>query len=342
MTRRVLVSGGAGYIGSALVGMLLERGWAVRVLDRLYWGESSLAPWRDRIELVQADVRDVPDEMLEGVDGVIHLAGLSNDPTAEYNPEANWQMNALATRRLAEACKRMKVGRFVFGSSCSLYDGLPPGPAYSEDTCVQPKGPYATSKYYAERALLELADDDFDPVILRQATVHGFSTRMRFDLVVNTFVKDAVQNGRLQLHGGGWMWRPLVGIRDTAMAQIICLEAPRDKVHGQVFNVVQDNYQIRELAMLVSGSAQMRKYSVSLTDAPLPSIVRDYKCDNSKLRAVLGFTPQVTVLESVEEMLRWIERDGFVDFNHPQYYNIRWMTLLEELRPQFTKFASVF
>ena len=342
MTKRVLVSGGAGYVGSVLVGLLLERGWAVRVLDRLYWGESSLAPWRDRIELVQADVRDVPDEVLDGVDGVIHLAGLSNDPTAEYNPEANWQMNALATRRLAEACKRMKVGRFVFGSSCSIYDGLPPGPAYDEDTCVQPKGPYATSKYYGEQTLQELADDDFDPVILRQATVHGLSARMRFDLVVNTFVKDAVQNGRLQVHGGGWMWRPLVSIRDTAMAQITCLEAPRDKVHAQVFNVVQDNYQIRELAMLVAGSAQMRKYSVTLTDAPLPPIQRDYKCDNSKIRSVLGFAPQVTVLESAEEMLRWIERDGFVDFNHPRYYNIRWMTLLEELRPQFTRFASVF
>jgi nucleoside-diphosphate-sugar epimerase len=342
MTKRVLVSGGAGYIGSVLVGMLLERGWAVRVLDRLYWGESPLSPWRDRIELVQADVREVPDKVLQNVDGVIHLAGLSNDPTAEYNPDANWQMNALATQRLAEACKRTGVGRFVFGSSCSIYDGLPSGPSYNEETSVQPKGPYATSKHYAEQALLELADDAFDPVILRQATVHGLSTRMRFDLVVNTFVKDAVQNGHLLLHGGGWMWRPLVSIRDAAMAQITCLEAPKDKVHAQVFNVVQDNYQIRELAMLVAGSAQMRKYSVSLTDAPLPSIVRDYKCDNSKLRSVLGFAPQITVLESVEEMLHWIERDGFVDFNHPQYYNIRWMTLLEELRPQFSKFATVF
>jgi nucleoside-diphosphate-sugar epimerase len=342
MTKRVLVSGGAGYIGSVLVGMLVERGWAVRVLDRLYWGASSLAPWLDRIELVQADVRDVSDDVLEGTEGVIHLAGLSNDPTAEYNPEANWQMNAVATRRLGEACKRVKVGRFIFGSSCSLYDGLPPGPAYDEATRVEPRGPYALSKHEGEQALLQLADDDFSPVILRQGTVHGLSPRMRFDLVVNTFVKDAVQNGELHLHGGGWMWRPLLSIKDAAMAQILCLEAPRDKVHAQVFNVVQDNYQIRGLAMLVAGSAQMRKFSVRLADAPLPAILRDYKCDNTKIRSQLGFAPQVTILESVEEMLHWIERNGFVDFNHPQYYNIRWMTLLEELRPQFSKFASVF
>ena len=342
MAKRVLVTGGAGYIGSVLVGMLVEQGWVVRVLDRLYWGASSLGPWLDRIELVQADVRDVRDEALEGIDGVIHLAGLSNDPTAEYNPEANWQMNAVATRRLAEACKRMKVRRFVFGSSCSLYDGLPPGPVYDEETGIQPRGAYATSKYHAERALIELADSDFSPVVLRQGTVYGYSPRMRFDLVVNTFVKDAVQNGELYLHGGGWMWRPLVDVTDAAGAQICCLEAPREKVHAQVFNVLHDNYQIRELAMLVAGSAQLREYSVKLTDAPLPPIVRDYRCDSGKLRSRLGFTPQISVLESIDGMLHWIGRDGFIDFDHPRYYNIKWMTLLEELHPQLSKFPSVF
>jgi nucleoside-diphosphate-sugar epimerase len=342
VVKRVLVTGGGGYIGCVLVGILLERGWTVRVLERLYWETSPLERWLDRIELVQEDVREVADEVLEGIDGVIHLAGLSNDPTAEYNPEANWQMNAVATRSLAEACKRMNVSRFVFGSSCSLYDGLPAGPVYDEETSVQPRGAYATSKHYGEQALLELADSDFSPVILRQGTVYGLSPRMRFDLVVNTFVKDAVQNGELRLHGGGWMWRPLVGIRDAVMAQILCLEAPRDKVHAQVFNVVHDNYQIRELAMLVAGSAQMRKYSVKLTDAPLPEIVRDYRCDSAKIRSELGFAPQLTVLQAAEEMLQWVERDGVTDFNHPRYYNIRWMTLLEEVRPQLTKFASVF
>lgn len=340
--KRVLITGGAGYIGSVLIGMLIERDYHVRVVDRLYWGEEPIRPWLDKIELYQQDVRDLCDEVLDGVDGVVHLAGLSNDPTAEMNPEANHQMNAVATRRLAESCKRMGVPRLIYGSSCSLYDGLPAGPVYDETAEIRPRGAYAVSKYEGEVALLEHADDDFCPVLLRQGTVYGMSPRMRFDLVVNTFVMAAVQNGELQIHGGGWMWRPLVDVTDVARAHIACLEAPRDLVHGQIFNVVHNNYQIRELAMLVAGSAQMRKFRPRLKNAPLPKIVRDYKCDNSKIRAAIGFTPQVTVLESLEEMLQSIQADGMIDFNHPRYYNIAWMTLLDELHPYLAKFPSVF
>jgi nucleoside-diphosphate-sugar epimerase len=339
---RVLVTGGAGYIGTVLVQMLLDRDYQVSVVDRLYWGEEPIRAWREHVDLYQQDVRDMCDDVLDGVGAVIHLAGLSNDPTAEMNPEANHQMNAVATRRLAEACKRKGVARLVYGSSCSLYDGLPTGPVYDETADVQPRGAYATSKYEGEVALLEHADDSFCPVLLRQGTVYGMSPRMRFDLVVNTFVKAAVQNGELQLHGGGWMWRPLVDVKDVARAHIACLEAGRDLVHGQVFNVVHNNYQIRELAMLVAGSAQMREFRPRLKDAPLPKIVRDYKCDNSKMRETLGFAPQTSVLESLEEMLQWVQADGVIDLNHPRYYNIAWMTLLDELHPYLAKFPSVF
>src|SRR4029079_15502234 len=127
--------------------------------------------------------------------GVAHLAGLSNDPTAEYNPAANWEMNTIATENLARACKSVGISRFTFGSSCSIYDGRPTGPIYDETTVVQPRGAYATSKKAAEEALMALADDRFRPAILRQGTVYGWSPRMRFDLVVNTFVKDAVTKG---------------------------------------------------------------------------------------------------------------------------------------------------
>ena len=200
----------------------------------------------------------MPDDLLDGVDGVVHMAGLSNDPTAEYNPGANWEMNTVATKALAEACKRHGIQRLTFGSSCSIYDGLPTGTVYDETTDVRPRGAYATSKKAGEDELLALADDSFQPAILRQGTVYGYSPRMRFDLVVNTFVKDAISKGRLSLHGGGWMWRPLVDVTDVARAHIHCLEAPVEQVGGQIFNLMHDNYQIRELAMLVAGSAQMR------------------------------------------------------------------------------------
>jgi nucleoside-diphosphate-sugar epimerase len=166
----VLITGGAGYIGSLRTGRLLERGYNVRLLDRLYWGEGPLEAYSGRIEVEVADVRDIPPPALDGVDGVIHLAGLSNDPTAEYDPEANWQMNAVATETLGNACVERGIERIVFASSCSLYDGLPPG-MHDKSAAIVPRGAYATSKRYGEEALLGLIDRGLCPVILRNGTV---------------------------------------------------------------------------------------------------------------------------------------------------------------------------
>jgi nucleoside-diphosphate-sugar epimerase len=340
--RRILVTGGAGYIGSILSRALLARGYQVRILDRLYWGRKPIADILDRVELIQDDVRTMTADYLNGVDAVIHLAGLSNDPTAEYNPDANWQMNAVATERLARLCKEVGVRRLVFGSSCSIYDGLPSGVDHDETAPVEPRGPYATSKYYGEQVLQKLADETFCPVILRQATVYGFSPRMRYDLVVNTFVKDALAKGKLYLHGGGWMWRPLVDVTDVAAAHIACLEADPDQVRGQVFNVVHENHQIRQLAMLVAGSVQLRKRPVELEMAPLPKLVRDYRCSGEKIYRTIGFRPRVTVLESIDRMLNEIVNDGYLNFGHPRYYNIEWMSLLDEVTREQRTFSSVF
>jgi nucleoside-diphosphate-sugar epimerase len=338
--RRVLVTGGAGYIGCVLVERLLDRGYEVRVLDRLYWGEEPLAALRDRIELVVADLRDLPAGVLDGVDGVVHLGGLSNDPTADYDPEAAREVNALATEALAQACVESGVERFVFASSCSLYDGLPSG-MHDETSTVVPEGSYATSKRYAEEKLTELAGDAFCPVILRNGTVYGHSPRMRFDLVVNTFVKDALVEERLQLHGGGWMWRPLVDVRDAADAAILGLEAPAERVRAEVFNVVHANYQIRELAMLVAGSVQMLGRSVTLQDAPAPPRIRDYECSNAKLAQRLDFIPSRSVVEAVADILSSIDVEDRATLTDPRHYNIRWMELLHEVRPRLERFGSV-
>jgi nucleoside-diphosphate-sugar epimerase len=337
---KVLVTGGAGYIGCVLVERLLERGHRVRVLDRLYWGEGPLAALSDRIELVVADVRDLPADALEGVDGVINLAGLSNDPTAEYDPEANWQMNAVATERLGQACVERGIERLVFASSCSLYDGLPPG-MHDERAAIKPYGAYATSKHYAEERLLDLVPQGLCPVILRNGTVYGFSPRMRFDLVVNTFVKDALLQERLLLHGGGWMWRPLVDIRDVADAMICTLEAPADAVRGEIFNVLHSNYQIRELAMLVAGSVQLLGRSVRLEETPAPALTRDYECSNDKLSRVLGFIPRHSVVEAVSDLLARLDLEDRTMLTDPRHYNIRWLELLHEVRPRIERFGSV-
>jgi nucleoside-diphosphate-sugar epimerase len=213
-----------------------------------------------------------------------------------------------------------------------------------EETVVQPRGAYSISKRYAELMLLEAAGDGFEPTILRQGTVYGYSPRMRFDLVVNTFVKDALIKRRLELHGGGWMWRPLVDVEDIARAHIMVLEAPVETVRRQIFNVLEENYQIRQLAMLVAGSLGLlpNPIPVTLIETPLPRLVRNYRMSNAKLSRTLGFTPSRTVLESVEEMLRRLPIDNVEDLAHPRHYNIQWMTLLENVYHEQSSFPGIY
>jgi len=302
-----------------------------------------MPPGLENVECIAGDVRRFDPRWLDGIDVVSHLAGLSNDPTAEYNTQANWQMNAVATEELARACKRAGVARLVFGSSASIYDGIGAG-TYDESADVKPRGAYSVSKKYAEEKLLEAADSTFTPVILRQGTVYGYSPRMRFDLVVNTFVKDAAVFGKLFLHGGGWQWRPLVDVTDVARAHIACYLAERDDVHAEIFNVMQENYQIRELAMLVKGSLEMKlaSHRVDLQETGLPQIVRDYRMTNAKMTSRLGFTPSVTVLESIDDMLRKIPLGDPAQLLHPRGYNIAWMTILEETHAAQGDFETIY
>ena len=339
---RILVTGGAGYIGSVLIPKLLERGHQVRVVDRMFWGLPHYAEMPG-VELVNADVRKLPEGVFEGIDAVDHLAGFSNDPTAEFSPDANWQMNAVATDTIANLCREAGVRRLVFGSSCSLYDGADNiETVLDEEAALAPRGAYATSKHYSEEALLRHAGDDFEPVILRQATVFGASERMRFDLVVNAFVKDALVRQRLILHGGGRMYRPLISVNDLSDAHVACLEAPTELVAGEVFNAVGENYQVRELAEVVANALVKLGKPVALEDGPLPRIVRNYKCSGEKLRKRLDLELPTTPAVAVEDL---VERYGKVpveQLGHPKYYNIAWMELLEQVRPAYQAMQNIF
>ena len=241
------------------------------------------------------------------MDAIIHLAGLSNDPTADFAPEANWQMNAIASQALAEKCLEHGIRRLVFGSTCSIYDGLPSGVIYDETAEVDPRGAYATSKAFAEKALLEASKEGLETVILRQGTVYGPSLRLRYDLVVQTMLKDALSKRQLQLHGGGYVYRPMVDIRDTTTVFMLCAEAPGDQVGGRIFNVVHRNYQVRELAREVQQVLGKRGIGVDLVEAPAPPLVRDYRCSNELLTATVGFTPGISVGESVEDLMQFVE-----------------------------------
>ena len=199
---------------------------------------------------------------------------------------------------------------------------------------------YATSKRYGEEKLLELVDEGLVPVLLRNGTVYGYSPRMRFDLVVNTFVKDAFVQNRLLLHGGGWMWRPLVDIRDVSDAMIFALEAPADDVRGEIFNVLHSNYQIRELAMLVAGSVQLLGRPVRLEEVPAPPLTRDYECSNAKLSMTLGFIPRHSVLEAATDLVERLAGAEKAQLTDPRHYNIRWLELLNEVRPRLERFGA--
>lgn len=339
----ILVTGGAGYIGNVLVRELLDRGKSVRVFDKLYFGRDSLEDVISRIELVQGDIRSFDDRILDGVDGVIHLAALSNDPCAEYHPSANMEINAGGTDKLARACKKKGIKRFVLASSCSIYYTLDPDDTFKcEDEEVCPTAPYSLSKKKAEDALLALVDENFCPVILRKGTVFGFSPRMRYDLVVNTFVKDAYANSLLTIHAGGEMWRPLVDIKDAVEAYILLLSAPEEKVRGEIFNLAHKNYRILELAHWVKEVLKpRRKIEVDVRYFP-PVKSRSYRVSFDKITSKLGFEAKRGIAQAVNEMWEIIESGKYNDFDNPLYYNIRWMCMLADMESKLKEIGRVF
>lgn len=342
----ILVVGGAGYVGSVVVRELLERGYAVKVFDRLYYGDQGIREVLERIKLELGDIRTMDGSVLEGVDAVINLSGLSNDPTAEYNPRANFEMNTQATEHLARLCRKKGIRRFIFASSCSIYDvGIGNDEkdiVLDEDSPVNPKAAYSSSKYQAERILLSMVGSDFSPVILRKGTIYGFSPRMRYDLVVNTFLKDVLSKGHLTIHYGGEMWRPLVDVRDAARAYITCLEADEDKVKGEIFNVVYGNFRISELALRVIEALREVNVRAELRADYRYHGVRSYRVSGRKIERALDFTPAVSVEEAVKDMVENIHRYRYTDFDNPRYSNILWMKLLEEADRIINVTGSVF
>jgi nucleoside-diphosphate-sugar epimerase len=344
--KKVLVVGGAGYVGSVLAHELLERGYAVRVLDRMYFGDQGLADVRDRVEIVVGDLRAMPSMALENVEAVINIAGLSNDPTAEYNPAANYEMNTTASVALAKTCMNYGIKRYIYASSCSIYDfGVMDNyqdVIMDETSEVNPRAAYSGSKFAAEKELLPLASNKFCVTAMRKGTVFGFSSRMRYDLVVNTFVKDALSKGVIRLHYGGEMWRPMVDIRDAARAYIALLQAETDAVNGQIFNLVYNNFRISELALRIQGT--LRELGIEAEIKPDYSYkgVRNYRVSGEKLYKILNFRPKVTVEESVRTMVQEIRKGACADFENPRYYNINWMRMLEEAQKVIDVTGSVF
>jgi nucleoside-diphosphate-sugar epimerase len=246
---RVLVTGAGGYIGTSLVPMLLAAGYKVRALDRFFFGRE-LMPQHEQLEMIQADSRRLDASYLDGVDHVIDLVAISNDPSGELFQDATYQINHESRVHCATLAKAAGVKRYVLPSSCSIYGFQDPEVRCDETYQTNPLTTYAKANELAEHGVLPLADDKFCVVVLRQATVYGYSPRMRFDLAINGMTFGAWKTGVLPLMRDGTQWRPMVHVRDTASAQMFMLAAPREQVNGQLFNVGSDqnNYQLGPLA----------------------------------------------------------------------------------------------
>jgi len=339
--RTVMVTGGAGYIGSVLVRELLRGGYRVKVFDKLYFGREPLADLEKKIELIQGDVRQFPASVLKGVYAVIHMGSLSNDPTADFDPKANHEINCIGTVRVAEACKKAGVKRMTLASSAAVY-GFHVDSIADEKFRTNPQSEYAQSKLDAEKALLKLAGKNFCPVILRQATVYGFSKRMRWDLVVNTMTKDAFSKNKIFVYCAGDSWRPLVSALDVARAHIECIEAPESKVKGEIFNVVYKNFRILELAHWIKDALKekLRNVDIEVQFGTVES--RSYRISGDKIKDALGFEPKLSVEAAAREILSVLQKGKYNDFSNPIYYNINWMKQLVEMEEKLKTIGKVF
>ena len=323
---KVLVTGGAGYIGSHCVRMLLAGGHSVRVLDSLLWGDDALKPMMNgagNLEVFQGDIRHVEDVVAatKGCQGVIHLAGIVGDPACELDPEATHTINFEATKIMVEVAKYANVRRFVFASTCSVY-GAAEDYVLNEGSVVNPVSLYAETNLRSEHVILRgFEGTNTIPTIVRFATIYGVSSRMRFDLVVNIMSAKAHYERKVRVFGGD-QWRPNVHVQDAARGLIACLEGPEDRVRGEVFNIGSNdqNYRIREIGEIVARTLPGTAMEVG-KDSPDK---RSYHVSFDKARYVLGYEVHHTVGQGVLEISKLLDSQAVSDYLDDRYYNVKY------------------
>ncbi len=322
---RVLVTGHNGYVGTILVPMLLEEGYEVVGLDTNLFEGSTFGENNktEDVPMIKKDVRDVELVDVDGFDAILHLAGLSNDPLGDLNPDLTYEINYKASLRLAEMAKEVGVERFVFSSSCSNY-GAGGEDWLDETSTFNPVTPYGHSKVYVERDVAKLADDNFHPTFLRSSTAYGVSPRLRFDLVLNNLTAWAYTTGLVYLKSDGTPWRPIVHVEDMSLAFVAALKAPIEIIHNEAFNVgrPEENYRISELAEIVAETVPDSR--VEYAEGAGPD-TRCYRVDSSKIANMLpDYNPKWDARMGAKELYDAYQQVGLVldEFEGPRYRRI--------------------
>lgn len=321
--KNILVIGGAGYIGSHLVRDLLDKGFRVRVLDSLMFGNHGIKEilGRPHFELVDGDFRNVQTLVtaMRDMDAVVHLGGIVGDPACSLDDDFTVDVNLTATTFVAEACKIFKIKRLIFASTCSVYGSSEGGKVLTEESDLNPVSLYARTKIASERVLLQQVSEEFCPTILRFSTLFGLSPRPRFDLVVNVLTAKACKEKEINVFGGN-QWRPFVHVHDAGKAIVACLEAPLNKVRGEVFNVgsTEMNYQIVDIGKKVVELIPGTKLNVDgkMEDA------RNYNVSFKKIESVLGIKLSRSIEEGITEMRDAFNSGLITDYKSPEYSNV--------------------
>ncbi len=322
--KTILVTGGAGYLGSHLVDLLLEKGYKVKVFDNLFFGSESIDIYKNNpnLQLFKGDIRHIEElaEALENVDSVIHLAGLVGDPACELNERETITTNRESTKVLIELCKLYSIEKFIFASSCSVY-GYTEGIECNEGSITEPLSLYAKTKLDSENLLLKAMDNNFSPTILRMATLCGASKRMRFDLVLNIISAKAINENKIKINGGD-QYRPLIHVKDAAKTFILALEAPKNLVKGQIFNVGinEQNFKIKELVQPIKECFP----NVEVEYAPKEKDERSYKVSFEKIKRTLNFTPEETIISSIKGTHELFKNNKIKDYKDKKYYNVNY------------------
>lgn len=325
MSEKILVTGGAGYVGAVLVPKLVKRGHDVRVLDWMMFGYNPLKSVRDKCEIIKGDVRDseLVKKSLEGVNSVVHLAAISNDPSSDLDPELTRDINFRATKNLVEESKKQGVSRFIYASSSSVY-GIKDELNVTEDLPLDPLTVYSETKVLSEEIVRDANSDYFATFNLRPATICGYSPRMRLDLTVNILTEHAINRGKIIVFGGSQK-RPNIHIEDVTDYYADLVEIQREKIAGQTFNAGYENHSVMQIAEMVK-EVVGPQVVIERTET---NDLRSYHISSDRIMNSLGFTPKMTIYDAVSDIQRAFLNGLILDPNSQIYRNIEVMKRLE-------------